>query len=214
MIMIFVSFKQAFMTVVLENYYGVEEEYHGFIISMPALFFIISGNLVGAIVHKAPRRFFILSAFFLIGISNFMMGPSDLFSLPRELWIYFIGYAINGFAQGFVFIPILPEVLEAVYHKEGMVEGDDPVMDGIINDKAAALYGLFYAIGAISAPLLGSTVYEAILDKDWWLTCDVFGIISTIYALLFLLFNVLPDIHKDRSQRVEMVEKMITSENF
>ena len=98
MIMIFVSFKQAFMTVVLKTKYGVGEEYHGFIISLPALFYIISGNLVGIIVDKAPRRFFILFAFFLIGLSNFLMGPSAIFSMPRELWIYFVGYAINGFA--------------------------------------------------------------------------------------------------------------------
>ena len=92
----------------------------------------------------------------------------------------------------------MPEILDAVYHKESIVEGDDPVMDAIINDKAAALYGLFYAIGAIAAPLVGSMVYETIFHRDWWYTCDVFGIISTIYAIIFFLFNVLPDIHKDR----------------
>jgi hypothetical protein len=60
------------------------------------------------------------------------------------------------------------------------------------------LNGAFYAIGAITAPLLGSFVYETILGRDWWYTCDVFGIISTIFALIFFIFNVLPDIHKDR----------------
>jgi MFS family permease len=176
----------------------VGEQYHGFIISMPALFFIVSGNLVGLFTDKYPKRFILLFAFGLVAISNFLMGPSALLSLPRELWIYFVGYGINGFAQGLVFVPLLPEVLEAVYQEKGFVEGDDPIMDGIINDKAAALHGIFYAIGAIAAPLLGSFVYETILVRDWWYTCDVFGIISTIFAVIFFIFNVLPDIHKDR----------------
>jgi MFS family permease len=108
-----------------------------------------------------------------------------------------VGYAINGISQGFIFIPILPEVLEAVYQKQELIEGEDEVVDGIVNDKAAALYGLFYALGAISAPLLGSFVYE-LLNRDWWYTCDVFACMSTIYVVVFFVFNVMPDIHKEK----------------
>ena len=141
--MIFVSFKQAFMTVVLENEYGVEKKWHGLIIALPALFYVISGNVVGLIVEKAPKRVFLLIAFVLLAVSNFLMGPSYILHMPRELWIFFIGYAINGISQGFIFIPILPEVLEAVYFQRELVDGEDDLLDGVINDKAAALYGLF-----------------------------------------------------------------------
>ena len=87
------------------------------------------------------------------------------------------------------------------------------IIDGIINDKAAALYGGFYAIGAIFAPLLGSQVY-AMLSNDWWYTCDVFACISTLYAVIFFVFNVMPDLHKEKQQRHEMAERLMTSENF
>lgn len=213
MVMLFVSFKQAFMTVVLENEYHVEQVYHGWIIAMPALFYVISGNVVGLVIDKAPRRVFLCAAFLIMAVSNFLMGPSKLLFLPPELWIFFVGYAINGVSQGFIFIPILPEVLEAVYQKEKLVEGDDEVLDGIINDKAAALYGLFYALGAISAPILGSMVYN-LLSNDWWYTCDVFAIISSIYVVIFFVFNIMPDIHKERQQRQEMAEMLMQSEHF
>lgn len=201
------------MTVVLEERYSVEKKWHGWIIAMPALFYVISGNVVGLVVDRAPRRVFILMAFLCMAVSNFLMGPSAILYLPRELWIFFIGYAINGISQGFIFIPILPEVLEAVYQKQNLVEGEDEVVDGIVNDKAAALYGLFYAIGAISAPLLGSVVYE-LLSEDWWYTCDVFAIISSIYVVIFFVFNVMPDVHKEKQERAAMAEKLLASEAF
>lgn len=72
---------------------------------------------------------------------------------------------------------------------------------------------MFYAIGAIIAPLLGSMVY-AMLNDDWWYTCDVFAIISSVYVVIFFVFNVMPDLHKERQQRLEMAEKMIVSEHF
>jgi predicted MFS family arabinose efflux permease len=54
----------------------VAKEWHGFIIAMPALFYVISGNVVGVVIDRAPRRIFILSAFLVMAVSNFLMGPS------------------------------------------------------------------------------------------------------------------------------------------
>ena len=36
-----------------------------------------------------------------------------------------LGYALLGVAQGFIFIPILPEVLDSVYLKQGLIEGEN-----------------------------------------------------------------------------------------
>ena len=62
--------------------------------------------------------------------------------------------------MGFVFIPILPEMIDSIYVGQKIVEGDDERIDGIISDKAAGLYGSFYSIGMIISPLLGSMIYE------------------------------------------------------
>lgn len=206
MTMVFESFKEGFMTVVLERDYHIDQSWHGPIISVPPLFYVIMGNIVGIIVDKAPRRMFICVGFAMMAISNFLMGPSKLLFLPTEFWLFFVGYAINGLSQGAIFIPILPEVQEAIYQKRGLVEGEDEAIDGIINDKAAALYGLFYAVGAIAAPLLGSSIYAG-LNENWWSTCDVMGLIAAVWTCIFFVFNIMPDLHKERKQRQEMAER-------
>ncbi len=40
-----------------------------------------------------------------------------------------IGFALNGIAQGFIFIPLLPDALEAVFNKEDIVEGENEATD-------------------------------------------------------------------------------------
>lgn len=192
----FVNFKQSFMTTNLADRKLIDEENLCKVLSLAALFYIISGNLVARIINKAPKRVFILLCFIMITISNLMMGPS--FSLGLEPYfvpLFFLGQALNGFAQGFLFVPNLPEMLDAIYTKKKLIEGQDEVMDAIIADRASGIYGLFYAAGTISAPLVGSLMYENVFDMNWAVTCDFFAAIGGIYAVVFLIFNVMPDIH-------------------
>jgi len=106
------------------------------------------------------------------------------------------GLVINAIAQGFIFIPALPEAIESVYQKKELIEGEDDTLDGVLNDKAAALYGLSYAIGAIIAPLSGSLVND--YYDNWRSTCDVFALVAGTFSAIFLVLNVLPDIHKEK----------------
>lgn len=43
--------------------------------------------------------------------------------LPDTNTLVLLGLALSGIAQGFIFIPLLPDAIEAVYIKENMVEG-------------------------------------------------------------------------------------------
>ena len=149
------------MTTSLVDTEKVSEDNMGKVLSLAAVFYIISSNIVGKIINKAPRRVFILLCFILIFISNILMGPSYALSLTAYVSpLFFIGQGLNGFSQGFLFIPVLPEIMDAVYCKEKLVEGEDEVLDAIVADRSAGYYGLFYAAGTISAPLAGSYVYE------------------------------------------------------
>ena len=80
------------------------------------------------------------------------------------------------------------------------------MLDAIISDRASGYYGLFYAAGTITGPLIGSFVYESVLNRNWEKTCDFFAIIAAVYSITFLVFNVLPDIHREKKENQEMVD--------
>ena len=205
MTMLLASFKSSFMTPYLYKR-GYEEDTHGWIIGIPSMFYVISCNIVGRIVDKAPRRIFLIVSLFGMTASGFLLGPSQILGMPDSVPLLLCATCFNAIAQGFIFIPVLPEVIDSVYQGRGIVEGEDDLLEAVLNDKAAALYGLFYAIGAIIAPLLGSFVYNQ-TKGNWRLTCDCFAILAGVFSVLFLVGNVLPDIHKEKAIRQAMLEK-------
>lgn len=198
------------MTTSLVDTNKVSQDNLGKTLSLSALFYIVSCIIVTRIINGAPKRIFILFCFIMITISNLLMGPSDALGMEKYFSpLFFIGLGLNGFSQGFLFTPSLPEIIDAVYGKQKIAEGDDEVVDAIISDRSSGIYGLCYAAGTISAPIVGSFVYERLLDKNWAQTCDLFAAVGAIYALIFLVFNVVPDIHLEEQEKKEMIERII-----
>lgn len=81
----------------------------------------------------------------------------------------------------------------------------------MIADQASGLYFSFSSLGVIVTPLAGSGVY-ALFNNDWAYTCDVFGVAAAIFTLCFLVFNVLPDIRKEKQeneQRIEAIKRSV-----
>lgn len=91
--------------------------------------YTISTTLVSKITSRFPRRLFILMSFLMLSVAILLQGPSSLIGIPDSNYIVLVGFAISGIAQGFVFIPLLPEAIESIYIKEGMVEGENEHYD-------------------------------------------------------------------------------------
>jgi MFS family permease len=98
-----------------------------------------------------------------------------------------IGFALNGIAQGFIFIPLLPDALEAVFIKEGIIEGENEATDQLISDYGSGLYGTFFSTGQIMAPIVGSAIFESIGYRP---TTDLMTAVCLIWCLVFFWFNV------------------------
>ena len=52
-----------------------------------------------------------------------MMGPSSFFDLPNNYWLVVSAFPILGFFQVFVFIPIIPEMIERLQVDLKITEG-------------------------------------------------------------------------------------------
>lgn len=200
------SFYSGFLVNVLQDEKHVDPKYNGIIISSQSLFYVLSTILVGYVIDKLPKRVFIALSFTGCTISLFIMGPSNLLGLPNDLWIFILGYALSGASLGLVFIPILPEVIDSIYIKKGLIEGEDEYLDGVISDKAAGLYGSFYSTGMILSPLFGSFVYSRL--KNFNNTCDVIAIMTLVYTIIYVVFNVAFDIRKDDEEQNKINEEL------
>lgn len=130
----------------------------------------------------------------------FIFGPSNILGLPANFYVMMVGYGMLGFAEGFLFAPILPEIIDSYYITSGLTEGKDEYLDGVISDQAAGVYGSALAIGLICAPLTGSFVYQ-LMDRKLPMTADVFAIACGIWTIIYGIFNVLIDIKKDREDK-------------
>ena len=167
-------------------------KYNGVISSFSSFAYLLTTILTGHIIHWLPKRVFVLIAFCGTTVGLFLMGPSSLLGLPDHLWIFIVGYTILGAAQGFAFIPILPEVIDSIYDHLGIDEGESEANDNDISDRASSLYGSFYYIGMMVSPVVGSLVYSS--TKSFNKTCDVFALFSLFYTVFFFLINILPDV--------------------
>ena len=127
-----------------------------------------------------------------------------------------IGFGLNGVAQGFIFIPLLPDALEAVFIKEEITEGKNEALDQLISDYGSGLYGTFFSTGQILAPIVGSAVYEAI---DYRPTTDVMTVVCLLWCLVFFSFNVGFGIFKNEKEIHEKLKKaqdalMLTKDDY
>jgi MFS family permease len=110
-----------------------------------------------------------------------------MFNLPDTNNLVLTGLALSGVAQGFIFIPLLPDAIEAVYIKEKLVEGHNDYQDQLINDMASGLYGTFFSTGQILSPILGGALYDTIGFRS---TTDFMALSCIGYSVIFFLFNV------------------------
>lgn len=92
------SYQSAFLTDVLRAEKDIDSKWNGLILALPCLTYTISCILVNFVVGKIPRRLLILISFLLLAFSMILQGPSLMLNIPDKIWIFLVGYALNGIA--------------------------------------------------------------------------------------------------------------------
>lgn len=142
-----------------------------------------------------------------MGVCMLMMGPSEMIGLPNELWIIIAGFPILGIFQVFVFIPIIPEMLERLQVTLNISEGEDADVDDMLNDKVNDAYGFIYAFSNFIAPLMGSYLYEYVDHRK---TFDYIAIADFSFGILILFVNCGPWVFSENRRFKEQLSALKT----
>ncbi len=90
----------------------------------------------------------------------FLLGPSHYLDIPKEWYIVGCAFPLLGVFQAFIYLPILPEMIERI-QTDYMIKENDPLYEKL-NDKVNDIYGLFYAGSMFVSPLIGSAINSEI----------------------------------------------------
>ena len=110
-----VSFFASFLSVQIEKVYGVENKDMGYVFMALSAPYFFSAVVIPIVCSKTPPKIQFVLCFLLSSIGLALMGPTKQLDLPQDkLWIVLVGLFILGGSQGLVFIPSIPEAIEAV----------------------------------------------------------------------------------------------------
>ena len=109
------TFNIQFFSSWLENdvkEHGWKENYTGYIMGTQSLVYLTGCLLLPYTCEGSPRRFQFVFAIIGFGFTMFLLGPSKMLKIPDNIWIISSAFPLLGLFQIFVFIPIIPEMIE------------------------------------------------------------------------------------------------------
>jgi hypothetical protein len=136
-----------------------------------------------------PRRLLFVLSILGYCVCCILLGPSKFLGLPYNKWIMLSSFPLQGLFQVYVFLPIIPEMIERVQVKYDIVEGEDEFLDAQLNDSCNDAYGFIYALSMFFGPLVGSWVKSA---TDGRTSCDIFALVNLFLAVVLIIFNCGP----------------------
>lgn len=159
-----------------------------------------------------PKKLQFVIAMLGYGLTCFLLGPSNILGIPYNkdggsLYLVISAFPLMGIFQYFIFIPVIPEMLERLQGDLEIVEGEDEEMDNAINDKVNDAYGFIYAFSSFASPLIGSAFYSSFGAPK---SCDIWAFMNFGLAGIFFIFNcgifVFSE-HREFSQKLEKLKE-------
>lgn len=120
------------------------------------------------------------------GVSNLLLGPSQLLNLPDSTWLIIGSQPLFGLFQVFIFIPLLGEIIERLQVDLEICEGEDEELDLKLNDTVNEVWYLLYALSTFFAPNVGTYMYNQLEMRR---TCDIVAIFNFGFAIVLFIFN-------------------------
>lgn len=203
---VFIDFYQALLSLHLQNTFNSSEIEIGFIFAAPSLAYIISTQVVYLLLQKFPfRRLVMFASLVLTVLALVLAGPSPLLGLPNSLTLLVTGLLLTGLSNAFAFIPVFSEAHEAMIENYHFSEENE-----LLSDKTAAIYGLFYSLGSVLAPIFGGAFGSF---YGYRLTCDFVALIAAAFTAFFFFFNIKEEWRqfRNRGKKQELPKKALVA---
>ena len=174
-------------------------------ISIINFFYLAGCFLLPYTCGDSPRKLQFFAAFVGFSIATLLMGPSDFLHLPNKLELVLLGYPLLGVCQVFVFIPIIPEMIERLQVDLSIIEGENEALDYRLNDQVNEAYTLIYAFASFVSPLIGSFIYTHLGMKN---TFDIAATINILFAFNLYVNNCGPEVMLENKVFVQKLNKL------
>jgi MFS family permease len=201
-------FWQAWLSTDLIALPGFQENMIGFVISLPSIVCLASYWLFPILFEESPRKLMFFLSHFGFFVTFLLMGPSQVFHFPLNKWFVIASMPLIGLFQTFVYLPLMPEIIERVQVEYSISPGRDEYLDSQLNDKVNDIYNFFFSIGCFTGPIIGGRM-ESIMKPR--LTCDTVAFINLTWALVFLIFNCGCSVFKEHQEFQEKVALLYLS---
>lgn len=158
----------------------------GLVLGGRAFFYLLCCFLHPMTCEHQSRKFWFVVSFLGFAGVNILMGPSKIFGLPNEAWLISTGLIFQGLFQVFVFIPIIPEMLERLQADLNITEGEHEEVDNRLNDLVNDAYGVLFSASNFLSPLIGTflTRGERYPEGN-----DIVFLCNCAFAIVLFIFN-------------------------
>ena len=168
---------------------GMKSDDTGFAFALFSLTWGVGSPVVGFVCQHINRRVVVCLSFIVVGVSLLLTGPSKAIGIAESMGIVLVGLALLGFGVSGCVVPLLPEIVDAINEEEKEKAGGEAKQNSQVADKAAALYNMSFALGAILGPPIGGAIDDA---RGFSFTCDIFALTSFAFAVIYLIAVVIP----------------------
>ncbi len=93
---------------------GMSEANAGFAFAAIGASFGLGGPVVGYLCNFIKKTVLIQIGAVLVAFAVLLVGPSQLLGFQPYIWLIFLGVSLDAFFAAFLYIPVCPEIIEAV----------------------------------------------------------------------------------------------------
>ena len=129
-----ISYPMPFLSVHMNERFGVPDEFIGYVYMIVSLCFVLSAISYPLCLRPIPRRILLVISFVMLSICFAVGSHSKYLGFSDSMWTIIFAMVFLGCAQGPLNVVVLPEASETLRLDLGYEINKEPKLDAYIND--------------------------------------------------------------------------------